>query len=148
MAISAKQKRSLDRFDTDLVKFSNTLGVSLEEVVKKVSFELFRKIISKTPVDTGRARVSWNINARQPDLAFEPPVKRKKGKSQARAQALNKIGGFSLPTPYSLVYITNNLPYIETLEDGSSSQSPRGMVRLSVIEVRNNMVKLVREATR
>lgn len=146
MALSRRQQQSLNMFGSDLKKFSNTVGVSLDKVVKKVSFELHKKVIVKTPVDTGRARSSWNINAGRVDPSVQPEGRR--GRSGATGIALRKQTNFDLPSPYSRVYITNNLPYITVLEDGSSTQAPRGMVRISIIEIRAGLAKAIIEATR
>jgi hypothetical protein len=49
-------------------------------------------------------------------------------------QALIGVGGVgSIPTVF---YITNNVPYIDRLERGSSKQQPSGMVRVTVLEFR------------
>ena len=152
MAISRKQQAGLKSFDADLKKFSKTVGISLEKVVRKVAFDIFRKTVLKTPVDKGRLRASWNINAGRPNLAVQP-----KGVSASRQgatqAALQQTTTFSMPTPYTKVYITNNLPYAQVIEQGrignrGSFQAPRGMLRVSIAEVEAGMVRIVREATR
>ena len=38
--------------------------------------------------------------------------------------------------PYKVVFISNNVDYIEFLEEGSSKQAPNGMVAVTVEELR------------
>ncbi len=42
------------------------------------------------------------------------------------------------------IYITNNLPYISKLENGSSKQAPNGMVNLTMNEVQRSVANVVR----
>lgn len=118
--------KEVDKFNRDLVRFSNKLELNLTVVTRKLAIDLFTSIVRRTPVDTGRARVSWNINAGRPDLDVAP-----KGRYPEN-QALAKIGDLGAGTPFSAIYITNNLPYITVLEDGSSTQAPNGMVKVSL----------------
>jgi len=119
------------RFNKDLKKFSTTMDLSLGVVVKKVSLDMFAGVIRKTPVDTGRARSSWNIAVGKPDLSVAPVG----GASQKSSNS--KAAAFDNPDPYSKVFITNNLDYIEFLEQGSSKQAPLGMVKVTVLETLN-----------
>lgn len=55
------------QFSVDLDNFVKQVGLSAQAVQKKVAFDLFRRIVKKTPVDTGRARASWTISANGAD---------------------------------------------------------------------------------
>ena len=93
-------------------------------VVRKLAFEAYNGVTLKTPVDTGRARGNWNIGAGSPDLSTTE-------QTSSPRPSLAKGDG------EKVIYITNNLPYIERLEDGWSKQSPSGMVGLTMIELSN-----------
>jgi len=42
------------------------------------------------------------------------------------------------------IYITNNLDYISELEDGSSRQSPSGMVAVTMLELEAGIKNVLR----
>lgn len=46
------------------------------------------------------------------------------------------MNGFRLGQGQTL-YIANGLPYIERLEQGSSTQAPRGMVMITIAELKD-----------
>lgn len=127
-------------FEADLKKFGKQLGIRTEVVIKKVVLDLFTKIVKKTPVDTGRARASWVIGVENPDNS--PILSPSFTASQASAFALSELSELSRVTPFSTVFISNSLPYIEELENGSSDQSPSGMVAVSLAEVERGLKRI------
>lgn len=102
---------------------------------RMVTLLLHSKIVEKTPVDTGRARVSWIATVARASESFSPPIKGSQS-AQAAARSLAQAAAAmdGLP-PYSQTFIANNLPYIRRLEEGYSSQAPSGMVGLSIQEI-------------
>ena len=52
---------SVRQFNLDLAKFSKKTQLNLDIVARKVGFEIWNGVTKKTPVDTGRARASWNL---------------------------------------------------------------------------------------
>ena len=53
--------------------------------------------------------------------------------------ALSKSGQVESSVPGDAIWISNNLPYIETLKHGHSQQAPKGMVKLLIEEVNLKM---------
>lgn len=121
------------QFRADLAAFAKKLEVDVTLVRKKVTFDVFERIVSRTPVSTGRARMSWNVTDELPDLQPEPEVA--SDPESAKAFALGKLARLQFTQPYSTNYIANGLPYIMRLEHGHSKQAPAGMVRLAISEV-------------
>ena len=117
------------RFSGDLNKFTEAVEKNHNTVVKKVSFDMVRKIIKRTPVDTGSAKRNWHVDLNNQKKYARSDFDKKGDATIADAMAeINKVDiGDS-------VYITNNLPYIEALEDGHSAQAPVGMVKVAVAE--------------
>lgn len=133
---------NLRKFNKDLAKFSKAIEVDVGVVVKKTALEVYKGVTEKTPVDTGYARASWNIGAR-----IDPSVEKRRDfltSNQARARAINlsKAAAVSAGKPEEIYYITNNVPYIEYLERGSSKQS-RHMVIRTLNEVAANIKALL-----
>ena len=118
-------------FTNDLKRFSDKSIKDVSEVKRAVSLSLFNSIIQDTPVDTGRARGNWQTDTGQ---AKSGVVERDdKGGEKASAEAKGVIEDSDLN---DTLYMSNNLPYIEPLENGSSSQSPEGMVKRNFARIK------------
>lgn len=125
-------------FVLDLTRFAQRTNTDMRQVVRKLAFESFKRIILRTPVDTGRARANWGVTIGSPRSgAFN-------------TEAVDKSGSRTLETARSQaehfdcqgsIFMTNNLPYIGALEYGSSKQAPSGMVRVTVAEMRGFITK-------
>ena len=99
-------------------------------VVKKIAFDLFRKVILKTPVLTGRARANWLVSVAEP--RNETVDETDKTGIRAFGNVQTVIAGWNADSD---IYLSNNLPYIYGLERGRSKKAPLGMVKISVSEV-------------
>lgn len=115
-------------FGDDLHKFAKKAELDLNTVVRKVSFDLWNNVTRRTPVDTGRARGSWNITEEVTDLSTKAP------KQKGEKYPANVKGNVGQITGKRAVYITNNVEYIEYLEDGWSDKAPAGMVKVAIAE--------------
>lgn len=123
---------------TNLQQFNSALSAAAEKIkkedflkfVRSVCLETFKRIVQRTPVDTGRARGNWQVEINAPaagtlereqwDLVFE------------RGEA--KLA--DIP-PFSVIHITNNCVYIYFLEYvRRSKQHPEGMVEITLQEMR------------
>lgn len=76
-----------------------------------------------SPVDTGRYRANHIVSFGSPDYRY---TDNKDGMSLAFS-AINGLTPSALP----VVYIQNNLPYAEPLENGWSKQAPSGIYSLA-----------------
>lgn len=120
-------------FAADLRKLCDRAGDKAEMVVRKTALELQGGMIERTPVDTGRAKGSWQVgigmvNAAPTDRRDTTPLGEKDSLAAAQAAEV------ALETwkPGQKIFLTLSLPYARRLENGWSSQSPGGMVRLTV----------------
>ena len=112
-------------------------------LVKKITFEAFSRMIMKTPVDSGRARGNWQaeINA-VPSGQIDDIDKGKKGSTASDGSGSSPtkdkvLGVVSKIKLGDSIILANNLDYIQNLEDGSSKQSPGGMVKVTLAELDN-----------
>lgn len=118
-------------FSDDLAKFEAKTSGKLDLAIRKISLELFSRVILRSPVDTGRFRGNWQVqigSVPNGTLSLED----KSGQatiSKATASAAGVEAG-------DIIYLVNNLPYANKLEQGHSTQAPAGMVALSVQEFR------------
>jgi hypothetical protein len=111
--------------------YQNAMRKTISEADNKLRafvLTLSNSVIKATPVDTGRASGNWfpdvnstNITQKETGNASDSQVRVSVTASQV------KIGD-----TYTL---TNNLPYINKLEYGSSKQAPQGMVRVNIQRV-------------
>lgn len=116
-------------FSDDLAKFEAKTSEKLDLAVRKIALELFSRVILKTPVDTGRARANWQVSiGALPNGTLQ--LEDKTGQATISAATARTAG----VEAGDVIYLSNNLPYAERLEDGYSLQAPAGMVALSVQE--------------
>ncbi len=117
------------RFTTDLDRFAEKAGLKSEKTFRATCLLMLGAIVKRTPVDTGRAKGNWQASIGRPD--------------RGQTSALDKSGSATVNKASSVVsslklghvfYLSNNLPYITDLENGTSKQAPHGMVRLTVAE--------------
>jgi hypothetical protein len=112
----------------DLFKEMNDLykeGVEqmMEKEVRITALQIFNQIVERTPVDTGRARANWNIDINTVDLTLHDPGR------DATNESLTATARFKLT---DTIYISNNLPYIERLDEGHSKQAPAGFIDAAI----------------
>ncbi len=121
-----------ETYHRDVRIFLKGADKKLGQFTRKVAINTLNSVTLKTPVDTGRARASWNIaDSFTPDLSVAP----EKDAGQIASSALETKQKASLLKDGNKFIISNNLPYIEKLEGGSSQQAPAGMVRVTLAEI-------------
>jgi hypothetical protein len=117
----------------DIVTLAKRANLSIDTAIRKATFDLFRSVILKSPVDTGRFRANWNFAVGSADYAVTESTTQSRGLQEA-AKALETPSG-------GVVTLANGLPYARRLEHGYSRQAPVGMVRLSVLEYRKFLLR-------
>ena len=115
-------------FEADLQKFARNVGKSLDETCRAVAIRWFSDTVRSTPVDTGRLRGNWQYTRETPAIG-EIDREDKTG-SQVINEITTKVGGVG-----TVNYLTNNLEYAQRIENGSSRQAPRGMVRTNFVRI-------------
>ena len=118
-------------FSKSLMTMADYVDGSIVQIVKKACIDLYRRIVERTPVDTGRAKASWGLSIfNSADVA----TKSKYSESQISEIINTEVRDFTTKRLGTQVVIYNNLEYIEFLENGSSGQAPTGMVTVSLVE--------------
>ena len=105
---------------------------ALRRFTDEIAVDLWSRIILRTPVDIGIARGGWIASLGEPS-EFSPIRIDKEG-SATIAEAIAVLS----PTrnPFEPLFLSNNVIYIQPLEDGHSRiQAPQGMVAVSLEEV-------------
>lgn len=105
----------------NIKKLTNAMEKDVAKEMNAISFEILARVVKKTPVDTGNAQNSWNITEDKIDTSILNSVR-------------SNISG------KKDVFITNSIKYIMKLENGmpgGSKQAPKGMVALTINELKN-----------
>lgn len=84
-------------------------------------------VVPRTPVDTGRARSNWLVGINAPRRDAQPALDQSGQGAIAEGRAL--IAAVRAGT---IGFVSNNLPYINSLNRGSSPQAPAGFVQHAV----------------
>ena len=135
-------------FDRDLKAFGDvTVPKELQRVMQVASATALRSLVRRTPVGNpglwapqslppppgyrpGRARGGWQVaigRTTDNDIERIDP-----SGSTALSSGLAVI---KTAKPFDVVFIYNNVPYIRELEEGSSTQAPNGMVKLTIAQL-------------
>jgi len=126
-------------FSKDLKTFAINFGEVSDKVFRGTSIAMTKSIVERTPVDTGRARGNWFPTLGTPSTKVVesedyPSDDAIVGRA-AKTLNSHKMG--------QSFYLTNNLPYIQRLENGWSEQArnPNGMVEITVNEFQREVDK-------
>jgi hypothetical protein len=114
-------------FNKQVGGFASGTAAKLQNFRRGVTIAVFSAVIQDTPVDTGRARGNWRVSEGQPQL--NPVDREDKSGEVPKGEILTLVSKSQGDKP---VFLANNLPYAEPLENGHSKQAPAGMVRKNV----------------
>lgn len=142
----------MSTFTIDVGKFAQKTGLTLDVIVRKICLDLWRKVVKRTPVDTGYARANWMVSIDQvPEgLVIQQAPTKIKGQKKTGGRVETIPAPATPPAFISLkagtvVYIVNNVPYILALEDGHShTQAPNGMAKVSMLEIKNEVNRILK----
>ncbi len=145
MAAPRIKIENLRQFSLEISDFAEQVPEENLRLQKALALDLFTRIVEKNPVGNpdlwqdpppagyvgGRSRGNWQIGLNQ---TTENELNRVDSSgAQTIADGASRIGSAGLP--FGVIWIYNNVPYINRLEDGYSSQAPLGMVAVSLAEV-------------
>ena len=110
--------------------FMDKVEDELVERIRAIATAMHGEIISRSPVDTGRFRRNNIVSIGSP--VFSTTLEVDQNGAETRAEGIAALSGLQ---PYTVVYIQNNLPYAERLENGHSGQAPAGIYGITFIGV-------------
>ena len=129
---------SLSDFSRRITLRGRKVAEGADALTRKVALAADQAVVSGTPVDTGRARSNWIVELNAPRRATVEPYSPGTGGSTAGANTTAALEqGRAVISTYnglrdSAIAISNNLPYIGRLNEGSSAQAPAGFVQKAV----------------
>jgi len=114
-------------FAAQVRQFTDKAQDKLTLAVRKISLEMFSRVILRSPVDTGRFRANWQV------AIGSVPTGTLESSDKAGTITVGKAQSAALGVQVGqTIALVNNLPYAQRLENGSSKQAPGGMVALTV----------------
>ncbi len=125
------------------------VGESLRRFVGGVSrrlvLNLHEGISGATPVDTGWARTNW---VPQVGSAFEGTAGTRPDAEAGNLDRGPAEAGIAEVRRYEVeqgdIHVTNNVPYIELLNGGSSSQAPSAFVQKEIVSAIESTIRGIR----
>lgn len=110
--------------------FADQIEAEISQRVRVIAMALLNEIVLRSPVDTGRFRGNNVVSIGAPVYSSSNATDQTGSDTIAAGAA--ELSGLE---PFTVVYIQNNLPYAERLEDGHSEQAPAGIYGLAFIGV-------------
>jgi len=125
-------------FSRRLFLIGDVFEKNTELAIRRAAIAADQAIVLATPVDTGRARANWLVAVGSPSSdSFEFDGGEAAATNQALEQGRGAIDAFKLGR--GAIFITNNLPYIQRLEDGWSQKAPDGMIEAGLSAARRQL---------
>lgn len=136
-------------------KYGDAIAADVGLLKNEITLAVVASVAKRTPVDVGTARSNWMVStaisaatraAFSPFLSrWRPPYGPGGSLSETRNQAgtvwsANGTVGRAAKAGEPL-YISNNLPYIQRLNEGWSDQAPAGFVEIGITEGVNNAIQ-------
>lgn len=111
--------------------FALDIKSDLAEVRNKAALFGLRTLMLRTPVDTGRARGGWSVGINR----IEATDRGAGSQNAALSEGAAKIAS-TKDQPYVTLYLTNTIPYIQYLNDGTSKIRPMRFLETTFNDIR------------
>lgn len=99
-------------------------------MMRRVALNIDSALVLTTPVDTGRARSNWQVSIGKTAAGtIDQPMSPSETVGNAKSELAK------LRDSDDRIHITNNLPYIQRLNEGWSPQQPPGYVDTAIATV-------------
>lgn len=102
--------------------FIGAVEKDLSKKIRTIAIQLLNEVTMRMPVLSGRARGNTIVSIGSP--VYQVLDRYDKDGGPTIMEGATRLTGLE---PYSIVFLQNNLPYIEKLESGSSKKAPAGM---------------------
>jgi hypothetical protein len=118
-------------FEDDLRAFEKKATSRIRLFRRALILKVSARVIFRTPVDTGRARANWQATLSAPASGV---IDSEDKTGESAMAAVRSESEKTWSDDDRSFFLTNNLPYIEALENGHSQQAPAGMVAITIAE--------------
>lgn len=111
-------------------RIADNLEDARRDAMVKTSAQIHANVVSRTPVDTGKARSNWRVSIGAPiggEIDTFGP-----GSTASASSIAAGFAVFARYVPGEDIYIRNNVPYIGRLNRGYSKQAPAGYIEAEI----------------
>lgn len=116
---------NIEEVKKNLIKVMVGIDEFTTETQRKLALNIDKNVSRATPVDTGRARGNWIPNLNSPN-----PTPLELDQLGSKPDINSVLGDLKMG---DIIYISNNLKYIGSLNDGHSKQADAGYVYQAVL---------------
>jgi hypothetical protein len=129
-----ERSTNLPQFNRQLLRTVKKIEGDEVKFFKTVAFEAFRRIVMRTPVDSGRCRGNWQIGINE---IITGTIDNRELWNNVFLRESVKLDELKELINDSVVHITNNVDYCYYLEyERRSRQAPGGFVEITLEELR------------
>ncbi len=114
-------------WETSPTEFSGEARKDLDKTAKHVAQKVLRNVVFNSPVDTGRFRGNWIVGIAK--RSFQQLKRKDKSGGSTFQKGKNKL---QKSRANVTIFITNNLPYAQRLNEGWSSLAPANFVQAAI----------------
>ena len=114
------------------LSISDDIAEEINREARALSLNLLAGLTRVTPVDTGRARGNWFVGVNRTIRDIDKERRARDAMSEGQSNI-----GQAAKLDYPEVVLSNNLPYIERLNDGYSTQAPSKFIEKEIDRVVN-----------
>lgn len=119
-------------------KLGENIQGNANEKARTAARRIVGSLTENTPADSGTAISNWQASLGSAAVGTLPASTPGKGGSTRAANATaarqRAAAVIAAQRPSQTIHITNNLPYIQPLNDGHSEQAPAGFIQTSILE--------------
>lgn len=133
--------RGLEDFARRIVVRADNVPKEVNRIKRLCALAVDQTVVLATPVDTGRARSNWLVSLGEAvDAVRVPYAPLPAGKDigkfsetgNAQAAMEQGKGVIAQAKVEQAIHVTNNLPYIQPLNEGHSAQAPAMFVEAAI----------------
>ncbi len=135
------EKNSLADFAKRMNARADRLDFSVNAKIKIAAKSALRWLTVETPFDTAEALSNWEVAFDGPVMRFfslPPYIPGNRAGSAAEAYRIGEAV-IDAKKPGQSIWISNSVPYIEQLANGSSTQKPAGWIEGVKVIIRHEL---------
>lgn len=142
-------------FAADIEAFAEKAQVKVVVVLKRTVLQGLIGVVRRSPVRFGVFRNAWNVGVGERDGSIPAPRDAHSGPDRGDEATGEEIAlaeeALNEATWDDTLFLTNNMPYAQALEDGSSAQTehqPDGILGETIDELEAHNAQLIAEVSR
>lgn len=109
------------------IKLGERIERNARNAAVRLASTILQAVVVSTPVDTGHARANWQVG-----IDFEPTDELAEEDKAGQATISKGKSKLAEKKPGQTIHLSNNVPYINKLNQGWSAQAPSGFIQKAV----------------